>query len=181
VLGTSERCRPRPAGAIAVEEYPAGPASDEIIALSLLAGQYSRFRLDPSVQPGVFERLYTLWGMRSTMRQIADIVLVARQAGKGPVGLITGSLEGRRGVIGLVSVDPGFQRMGIGVALLHSFHDHLRSRGATVSRVATQMKNRGACLLYERAGYDLIEDSSVFHFWLVHDTAADGAASLAAH
>ncbi|MGO9600335.1 MAG: GNAT family N-acetyltransferase [Isosphaeraceae bacterium] len=179
-LEIAEPRRPRLPGPPAVEEYPAGPASEEIIALSLLAGQYSRFRTDTSIPSGVFERLYTSWGMRSATRQIADIVLVARQADGGLVGLITGSIDGSRGVIGLVSVDPGFQRKGIGAALLHSVHDAFRSRGAMVSRVATQMENRGACLLYERAGYELIEDSSVFHFWLAQDTA-DGAASLVPH
>jgi dTDP-4-amino-4,6-dideoxy-D-galactose acyltransferase len=167
-------------GTPVVQEYPPGPASDEIIALSLLAGQYSRFRMDTSIPSGIFERLYTSWGMRSTTRQIADVVLVARQADSGPVGLITGAIDGSRGVIGLVSVDPSFQRLGIGAALLRSVHDAFRSRGATVSRVATQMQNREACLLYERAGYELIEDSSVFHFWLAHDPA-DGAASLVSH
>jgi GNAT superfamily N-acetyltransferase len=179
-LETSEPSRPGLPSTTVVQEYPPGPASDEIIALSLLAGQYSRFRTDASIPRGVFERLYTLWGMRSTTRQIADIVLVARQSEIGPVGLITGSIEGSRGVIGLVSVDPGFQRMGIGAALLHSFHGALLSRGAMVSRVATQLQNRGACLLYQRAGYELIEVSSVFHFWLAHDTA-DGAPSIVPH
>ena len=179
-LEVSEPRLPDLPGTPAVEEYPAGPASEQIIALSLLAGQYSRFRVDTSIPSSVFERLYTSWGMRSTTREIADIVLVARQADGGPVGLITGSIDGDRGVIGLVSVDPGFQRLGIGAALLRSVHDAFRTRGATVSRVATQMQNRGACLLYQRAGYQLVEDSSVFHFWLAHDPA-DGAASLVPH
>ncbi|MBV8487065.1 MAG: GNAT family N-acetyltransferase [Planctomycetaceae bacterium] len=179
-LEISEPLAPGLPGAPVVEEYSPGPASDRIITLSLLAGQYSRFRMDTSIPPGVFERLYTSWGMRSTTREIADVVLVARQADSGPVGLITGSIEGSCGVIGLVSVDPGFQRLGIGAALLRSVHDAFRSRGAAVSRVATQMQNRGACLLYQKAGYELIEDSSVFHFWLAQEPP-DGAASLGPH
>lgn len=175
------RCSDIP-GTFAVEEYPPGPASEKIIALSLLAGQYSRFRTDTKIPPGVFERLYTLWGMRSTTRQIADVVLVARQADAGLVGLITGSIDESRhmGNIGLVSVDPDFHRLGIGAALLRAVQDAFRNRGATVSRVATQTQNRGACLLYQRAGYELVEDSSVFHFWLA-DNPADGATFLVPH
>ena len=100
--------------------------------------------------------------------ELADAVLVA---GRGtdlddPAGLITVSLAGGEGSIGLIAVDRistwtrGRMKLDPGCGTRW-----LLGRDARTVKVVTQLDNRKACSLYEKCGYAHAELLHVYHFW----------------
>ncbi len=75
-----------------IEIYPQSPAADELLDLGMVAGNYSRFQTDQNIPRERFESLYRLWMDRSTKRELADIVFIARLEGK-IVGVVTASIK----------------------------------------------------------------------------------------
>ena len=56
-----------------------------VLDLAVLAGQFSRFRLDTRLPVGRFVAMYELWIRRSLSRELADDILVSRDAdGQSP-------------------------------------------------------------------------------------------------
>ena len=49
---------------------------------------------------------------------------------------------------------------------MHAAHRWMQQRGAQVAQVVTQLDNRAACRLYERAGYRISRLQHFYHFWL---------------
>ncbi|MCL4809445.1 MAG: GNAT family N-acetyltransferase [Thermoanaerobaculia bacterium] len=149
---------------------PDGP----LTALALAAGEYSRFRVDPRIPSGAFQRLYETWIRRSCAGEIADAVIEAREPGIGLCGMVTVSVDGDEGSIGLIAVAAEARGRGIGAILLRGAEEFMAGKGATRARVVTQGANRPACRLYESACYDVVSQTDVYHFWL--DEGADGVA-----
>jgi dTDP-4-amino-4,6-dideoxy-D-galactose acyltransferase len=148
-------------------EYPKGPASEPLVALAIGAGILSRFNVDPRFPRDKFESLYATWIKRSTRGELADAVWVASPSGEDAalVGMVTVSVSGGAGQINLISVACNARGRGVGRLLMECAHYWLIGRGATRASVVTQLANRPACRLYERAGYTLRDVERCFHFW----------------
>ncbi len=82
-----------------------------------------------------------------------------------PVGLITLSLAGRQGSIGLIAVDEAARGGGTGSMLIRAAHRWLHSHGVRNVEVVTQLDNEVACRFYEKCGYAHTELQHVYHFW----------------
>lgn len=150
-----------------ISEHPRSNPSFRVVRLAVAAGACSRFRLDPRIPEQSFERLYEIWIVRSVLGELADAVLVA---GRGtdlddPAGLITVSLAGGEGSIGLIAVDESARGQGVGSSLIQAAHRWLLGRDARTVKVVTQLDNRKACSLYEKCGYAHAELLHVYHFW----------------
>ena len=102
---------------VAVERWPGTTPTPELQQLARDAGQHSRFRIDPEVPDGVFERIYDAWIARSLDRQIAEDVLVTRDA-TSISGLVTVGRKDGRADIGLLSVRSDARGRGVGKALV---------------------------------------------------------------
>jgi dTDP-4-amino-4,6-dideoxy-D-galactose acyltransferase len=141
--------------------------SSRLIDLSVAAGAFSRFRLDPRIPAQAFARLYQTWITRACLGELADRVLVASRSEKvdEPMGLITMSAGEGAGSIGLVAVAEEERGRGVGTLLMRAAHDWLARRGCNTVSVATQLDNRPACRLYEKCGYRLTDCESRYHFW----------------
>ena len=148
-----------------IQEFPPGPASDELIALAAAAARCSRYRRDLRFPAVLTERMYTTWIERSTLREIADTVLSAVDTQGNTVGMITLCGKGDTCHIGLLAVDAAVRRGGIGRLLLRAGHKWITKQGITRSTVVTQAENVPACRLYERCGYRVHESNNVYHFW----------------
>ncbi|TFG06106.1 GNAT family N-acetyltransferase [Candidatus Thorarchaeota archaeon] len=75
-----------------------------------------------------------------------------------PAGLVVGFIPEAEyrpphGVVGQLSVLPGFRRRGVGMALLGRIHDEFRFRDCRYGFVGTPRSNHKALKLYEKAGY----------------------------
>jgi dTDP-4-amino-4,6-dideoxy-D-galactose acyltransferase len=160
---------------VCVREYPEGPASPVLRELALAAGMYSRFRTDPGVPEEKFVGLYTTWIERSARRELADVVLVAEDAGDGQLlGMVTVAAEGGTAEIGLVAVAADARGRGIGRLLLAAARRWMTGHGCSRAEVVTQLANVAACRLYERCGYQLIDVRDFHHFWPQRAAGADG-------
>ena len=150
-----------------IAEHPKSEPSFDVVRLAVAAGAYSRFRLDPRVPEESFQRLYEIWIVRSVLGELADAVFVADRGTDldDPVGLITVSLTGGQGSIGLIAVDESARGQGVGSQMIHAAHRWLLGRGARNVEVVTQLDNHKACRLYEKCGYTHAELQHVYHFW----------------
>ncbi len=72
------------------------------------------------------------------------------------VGFVAGDPRPRNGWgwIATIAVDPGYQRRGIGRALLHACE---RQLGVPKARLTVRMSNAPAIAMYEREGYKTID------------------------
>ncbi len=167
----AEVASPRPADP-SVTEYPSNTASAALVDLAIVAGAYSRFRVDPRIPEERFEAMYRQWIERSVKKELADVVFIVPADDMGadrherPCGMISLSETDGVASIGLVAVAGTMQGRGIGSALMRAAHRWMRDRNAHEARVVTQSANIPACRLYERSGYQLARTQPYYHFWL---------------
>ena len=150
-----------------IGEFPRGPASRELLQLSIVAGGNSRFQVDPRIPADKFRELYEVWMNRSTLRELADVVLVATptDASDDFVGVITLSATEGAGQIGLLAVREDHRGQGVATLLMAAAHDWLRRQDVAQTSVVTQLENLAACGLYSRWNYEIVEVRKWFHFW----------------
>lgn len=150
---------------IAVEPLLVETPTAELLQLARDAGRYSRFRVDPRVPEGVFERIYDAWIINSLNGLIAENVLVTRH-GSTISGLVTVGAKNGRADIGLLSVREDSRGRGLGKALVNATLEWAVRRQLEAAQVVTQRANVAACRLYESCGYTIERGERVFHFWL---------------
>lgn len=154
-----------PSSGVRITDAPSGEPSAALVRLAIEAGGMSRFRRDPRIPVERFEALYRTWMERSTRREIADLVLQVETDGGEILGVMTASVEHTTARVGLVAVAQHARGRGLGVQLLDALHRRSPAPGRDRVEVVTQLDNRPACALYERAGYQLFEILDVYHFW----------------
>jgi len=72
------------------------------------------------------------------------------ELGSRVVGMVRGVWDGSRALVHQLSVDPGYQRQGIGTALMRALAHRFRERGApSLAVTATEKTSR----FYERLGF----------------------------
>ena len=86
-----------------------------------------------------------------------------------PVGLGNLGLRGEDAWIGGVGVVADARRSGVGEALMRALHEQARERGVRRVWLEVIVENTGAFALYEKLGYQLVQDVEV---WTL--PAADG-------
>ena len=139
--------------------------------LACASGEHSRFLRDARLRPN-FRRLYVKW----LEKELANGKVFVSPDAELPAGLATVSLArdtengSPLGNIGLVAVDS--QRRGLGIAsrLLEDIDSWLCENGAIGCEVATQGDNAAARALYEKAGFRLVSETAVWHFWNMEDS-----------
>ena len=151
---------------VCLEVVPRQPATDGLRDLAVMAGAHSRFCVDPRIPQERFQSLYCKWIDRSTKGEMADQVLVAKSTAGRETGMITMSVSGCVGQIGLIAVHPNYRGQGIASRLMSAAHKWFHAHDATRVKVVTQLENRTACRLYESWDYVPAEIRQWFHFWL---------------
>lgn len=155
-----------PADAAAAVRRYAAPAPDAaLVALARQSGGQSRFRVDPQMPAGVFERIYDTWIARSVSGEIADAVFVAELDGAA-AGMVTVGPKNGRGDIGLLAVAERARGRGLGGALVRAALAWTAARGLDTAQVVTQGANAAACRLYLTSGYAVESAVPVRHLWL---------------
>ncbi len=148
-----------------IKSYLHQPLNDQLLYLTLEAGIYSRFKVDPNCKEGEFEILYTEWIKNSLNGKIAKDVLVYVEGGK-EIGFITLGEKDERCNIGLIAVDEKFRGQGIGEQLMSEAFKKAWEWGYKEMSVVTQRTNRGACSFYEKLGSVVESTVNIYHFWL---------------
>jgi dTDP-4-amino-4,6-dideoxy-D-galactose acyltransferase len=159
---------------VMVVEYPRGPASPRLLELGIISGVCSRFCVDPGIPRGAGEQLFAIWADRSARRELADIVLVAKEERDSPeiLGMVTVARRMNTGSIGLIAVDGAAGRRGIGKALIGAAHRWMVGCGLINADVVTQQVNKAACALYERCGYTVRGIQKYYHFYPQRDVSS---------
>lgn len=150
---------------VVVEQWKGTAATPELIHLARQAGHYSRFRVDPRIPREIFERIYDAWISNSLSGQIAEAVMVIRDA-SSLLGLVTVGEKNRRADIGLLAVHERARGRGLGKKLVGAALDWALQRQFRDAQVVTQRANVEACRLYESCGYSIERGELVVHFWL---------------
>jgi dTDP-4-amino-4,6-dideoxy-D-galactose acyltransferase len=149
-----------------VEPYGQAEATPEMRALAVESGVFSRFAVDPNIPRHKFIELYSIWITRAVAREIADEVLVIRDAGGTVVGMVTMGNTSGPGAGGLLAVAPAYRRHGYGETLVRAKQRWWIAQGQRQGRVVTQAANTAACRLYQRCGYRVVKVEPYYHFWL---------------
>jgi GNAT superfamily N-acetyltransferase len=79
-----------------------------------------------------------------------------------PVGLANLAVRGQDAWIGGVGVVASARRAGVGEALMRAVHEEARSRGVERVWLEVIVENRSAFALYEKLGYELVQDVEVW-------------------
>jgi dTDP-4-amino-4,6-dideoxy-D-galactose acyltransferase len=137
------------------------PLGQYLLNLALLSGHKSRFKTDNRLNHK-FESLYTLWIQKSLTGEMADAVLIA-QSENTIEGFVTLKKKEQHGQIGLIAVAPEAQGKGIGSKLMQAADYWYWQNNLKTCSVVTQLKNTGACKLYEKNGYRKETVELVFH------------------
>jgi len=82
--------------------------------------------------------------------QLAGAFFLVAELDNRVVGMVRGVWDGSRALVHQLSVDPGYQRQGIGSALMRALAHRFREHGApSVAVTATEKTSR----FYERLGF----------------------------
>lgn len=139
--------------------------TNDLEAMVYQSGAFSRFNLDPRLSDK-FKDLYKEWIIASLERRLADEVLLVKDNKGRDVGFITLSIKDQLGNIGLIAVNEHFRGQGIGKFLMQQADDFFWKKQASGATVVTQLDNTPACRLYEKMGYTIIKNESIFHYYL---------------
>lgn len=148
-----------------VEIYPSDQIDAQLEMLATEIGMQSRFGVDPKITHQQMEAVYKTWILNSVKKIIAKEVLVIKQDHK-IVGVVTLADKNQRGDLSLVSVDPHYRGLKLGVRLVRAAQHWCLENGYSISQVVTQQHNLAACKLYEKCGYHVEKVEHFFHFWL---------------
>ena len=147
-----------------VEIYTGNDVDPELMKLAMTAGLHSRFFRDKNISSSKSEDLYRIWIEKSVRGELADIVLVYREAGV-IIGFITLLTKLKNAFVSLLAVNPAFEGRGVSFALMNSTEAILYSKKYKVVKSQTQDQNRKALLIYKRQGMEFGEKHFVYHLW----------------
>lgn len=140
-----------------IEPYQGG-FDEKLLELALLSGKFSRFKVDPRLHEGEFEKLYTIWVHKAFQ---------SSQIFSGPdiSGMVTLSVNAETAGIGLIAVSEDHQKQGWGKKLVKAAEYYAHQEGGRCLEIPTQERNLPACGLYRSLGYIEKERSYVYHFY----------------
>lgn len=128
--------------------------------LSLASGWCSRFWVDEKLRD-YLGPMYVTWLRRDFER---GVVFVCPSC-ENPEGMVTASVLNGVGRYGLVVVEDGHRREGVGASLLENVESWFHSCGVHRCEVVTQAANVGGVRFYERCGFALTSCAEVWHVW----------------
>ncbi len=92
-------------------------------------------------------------GILHTLQRNPDLFLIADSGGR-VVGTVIGTYDGRCGWANHVAVDPQWQGLGLGRALMRELENRLRARGCVKINLTVTRANAQVQGFYERLGFD---------------------------
>lgn len=131
----------------------------------LFTGAYEGYLLPVHVDEAALAR------MQDEFDFDLDASRIAYRDGE-PVGLANLAVRGPEAWIGGVGVVRSARRTGIGEALMRAVHDEARARGVERVWLEVIVENTGALALYEKLGYETVQDVEV---WTLPAAESDGA------
>ncbi|MFN7901027.1 MAG: GNAT family N-acetyltransferase [Synechococcaceae cyanobacterium] len=149
-----------------IAPYTETEVNSDILSLVYLSGHLSRFRIDPFLPVGSFERLYRTW-IANTLERAPRATIVASYAEGRAVGMITAEWDQDTCSIGLLAVNPSYQGLGIGTQLLKHVERLSADKNIFSLEVKTQLSNTGAQTLYLKNAFSEVHRTFLYHAHLL--------------
>ena len=144
----------------AKDRCEATAVTGELQRLAYASGWCSRFATDDRLSP-FFHSMYSIWLKRDFERGKIFVRHVDNRIG----GMVTASILGSVGKIGLLAVDSSYCGRGLGLQLMRDADSWFAEVGVAECEVVTQHANVAACGLYEKVGYSALSRCEVWHVW----------------
>jgi dTDP-4-amino-4,6-dideoxy-D-galactose acyltransferase len=152
-------------GSTHIKLYNLTYPSENLKALALQSGLFSRFKVDPNFQNNEYENLYVEWIKNSVIKKVADEILVYFE-GDDEKGFITLAVKKDIGSIGLIAVDEKERGKSIGRKLINASFAFFKEKNVNKIEVVTQKANKAACLFYESLGFEVKNIINIYHLWI---------------
>lgn len=141
-----------------------GELNQDIINLTLDAGDFSRFKLDKRLFRH-FNDLYTKWIENSISKKFADEVFTVQKSNKIAGFLTLKKVNNKSASIGLIAVKREFRKSGVGKKLILAAENWASEQNLHNLYVSTQKTNVNACQFYHKMGFNLEQKEYIFHIW----------------
>jgi dTDP-4-amino-4,6-dideoxy-D-galactose acyltransferase len=139
---------------------------EKLYELSYVCGKYSRFNLDEKFDNEKFKKLYRIWIDNSLNGKNADELLVY-QENEELIGFVTYKIDNDVATYYLLAVSPEHQGRKIGIKLFEYVAHKMYKLNIKKLMIPTQKSNVGACYIYEKLGYKILEEKYIKHYWKV--------------
>jgi dTDP-4-amino-4,6-dideoxy-D-galactose acyltransferase len=137
---------------------------NDLEALAIESGKFSRFRTDPKIPKKKFEDLYRLWMKNSLSGTFAKEVF-AYEEDRKKLGMISIDIRQGEGWIGIIAVNETYRGRAIGKLLVHSVIKLCQDNKVGILNVQTQKENIVSCTFYEKIGFSVNSIKDVYHLW----------------
>ena len=139
---------------------------EKLYELAYVAGKFSRFNLDEKFDVEKFKKLYRIWIDNSLNGSIADELLIY-QENKELVGFVTYKKDENVVTYSLLAVFPEHQGKAIGAKLFEFVAQKMAKQNIKKLMIRTQLSNVGACHIYDKLGYVILEKKYIKHYWKI--------------
>lgn len=139
---------------------------EKLYELAYIAGKFSRFNLDKKFDEEKFKKLYRMWIDNSLNGSIADEVLIYQENNE-LVGLVIYKKDREVVTYTLLAVFPEYQGKAIGAKLFEFVAQKMAKQNIKKLIIPTQISNVGACYIYNRLGYVILEKKNIKHYWRI--------------
>ena len=141
------------------------PPNQQLISLGIASGEFSRFKTDPKMPHGIFEKMYTEWVIQSVQGTMGNVIYYI---GNETIikGFVTLQFHPDYAEIGLIAVDENFRKQNIASNLIHYAAYIANAHNLKNVHVATQLANIPANNLYTKCGGTIMSSENIFHIWL---------------
>ena len=146
-------------------EYQYNKLNKQLLNLAYQSGEYSRFRLDKNLPEDTFQRMYKIWIERSVKKEMAEKIFIYKVEDY-IAGMITLSVSGNTGIIGLIGVDSKFRGRKIGQKLIEKTREYFLLKDIKKINVVTQFANKIACDFYKKCDFKTSGIENIYHIWL---------------
>lgn len=145
-----------------ISEFQLDILTPELLEIAFLSGNLSRFKLDPSLPTGSFEKLYETW-LTKTLNNRPESAIYTYQSDGRIVGLITAEWHEAKCTIGLLAVLQTYRGLGIATALIRHVKDICITNKVDSIEVKTQLSNTSARALYLKNSFTEHDRSFLYH------------------
>jgi dTDP-4-amino-4,6-dideoxy-D-galactose acyltransferase len=143
-------------------EFQGNGLTPELLEIAFLSGHLSRFRIDPSLPAGSFERLYETW-LENSLKNRPRTSIYTYQNSGNIAGLISVEWHRSSCIIELLAVLQSYQGRGIGGQLIKHVKRASIMKGIQSVEVKTQLSNLNARALYCKNSFIEQDRSFLYH------------------
>lgn len=140
--------------------------TQEAIAVAIGSSRYSRFRLDPRLEPYA-DKLYERWilnGFKAVEKGTGTVFAV--KINGEIAGILSLSWKNFDAKIELIAVQEKFGRRGLGKILINNAIALVQQKGCKTFSVVTQGENDSAMKFYTSCGFILFQKEYIWHLHL---------------